>query len=319
MEWLFFVTKPSFLSSLAWPEKLVVLGAANLLMILGGCFSTLGLIALGTALAIPLRARLAGVPLVVPAVLFSSAIFLALNNFTVTVLNFGIRDAQGALRILYVIFFAATVTYCLYRLSRAPSVTAHWLPSIWISTARIILLLSLAGGVVGHLNLFAQWGTPDAEKGAWLRGDPPNILWLESDCVNPRHLSLYGYVRRSSPYLEDLADEARVYQNAFANGAHSAGSIVSMLTGKLPTETRLILPPDVLLGQHRFESLSTLLRTHGYRTFQSTIRHYADAYDINPLEAFDAANARALREWKGAICRRSRIRPSGSAATQTYS
>jgi arylsulfatase A-like enzyme len=67
-----------------------------------------------------------------------------------------------------------------------------------------------------------------------------------------------------------------------------------MLTGKLPTQTRVIYPPDVLRGNDSFEHLPGILKRLGYYTVDISIRHFADAYDLNMQNGFDVASGRSL-------------------------
>ncbi len=68
-----------------------------------------------------------------------------------------------------------------------------------------------------------------------------------------------------------------------------------MLTGKLPTTTKVIYNPHTLTGQDAFQHLPGILKRLGYETFQETIREYGDGPDLNMKQAFDIANGRAVR------------------------
>jgi arylsulfatase A-like enzyme len=90
-------------------------------------------------------------------------------------------------------------------------------------------------------------------------------------------------------------DGALVAENAFTNVGHTGGAIAAMLTGKSPTRTRLIYPPDILRGRDAYEHLPGILKQLGYHTLQLSMRHYGDAYDLNLRDAFDESNFRSLR------------------------
>ena len=120
----------------------------------------------------------------------------------------------------------------------------------------------------------------------------PNIILLSSDGLNAGNMSVYGYERETTPFLEEFARDAMVYENAFSNSAHTGSSIASLLTGKLPTEIRLIFPPEILRGRDAYQHLPLLLRNYGYHSIHLSMRHYADVYDLNMRESFDSANFR---------------------------
>jgi arylsulfatase A-like enzyme len=62
----------------------------------------------------------------------------------------------------------------------------------------------------------------------------PNILILVFDAMSARHLSLYGYPRRTTPNLEKFAERASVYHNHYSAGNFTTSGTASMLTGLYP-------------------------------------------------------------------------------------
>jgi arylsulfatase A-like enzyme len=75
--------------------------------------------------------------------------------------------------------------------------------------------------------------------------------------------------------------------------------VISLLTGKLPTTTRVIYPPDALRGSDSFQHLPGILKRLGYYNADISMRHYADPYDLNLRNGFDKANFRKLDESGG--------------------
>lgn len=72
-----------------------------------------------------------------------------------------------------------------------------------------------------------------------------NILWITVDTLRASRMSLYGYDRPTTPELEEFAQEAVVFERAYAQHPSSALSFVSMLTSRYPSALarRLGLPP----------------------------------------------------------------------------
>ncbi|HSL29567.1 MAG TPA: sulfatase, partial [Anaerolineales bacterium] len=62
----------------------------------------------------------------------------------------------------------------------------------------------------------------------------PNIIMLVFDAMSARHLSLYGYARRTTPNLEKFAERASVYHRHYAAGNFTTPGTASMLTGLYP-------------------------------------------------------------------------------------
>ena len=61
-----------------------------------------------------------------------------------------------------------------------------------------------------------------------------NILIFVFDAMSARHLSLYGYPRRTTPNLEKFAGRASVYHRHYAAGNFTTPGTASMLTGMYP-------------------------------------------------------------------------------------
>jgi len=62
----------------------------------------------------------------------------------------------------------------------------------------------------------------------------PNILWIVTEDISPT-LSMYGDTTAKTPYLDQLAAESVVYNNAFAPVGVCAPSRSSIITGMYPT------------------------------------------------------------------------------------
>lgn len=281
LEWLFFVTKPSFLSGLGWGERLQALGAAAFPLLLAAtAFAALA------ALAGPWGRG-------VPALALTALFLLLIDNFTQTVFRFGIYSVHGPARHLYALLVAALAA-ASWRLARN-------LENAILRPARLraAALVAVAGLTLlsGAAVLAGRSGSsPGGERiAADAPGRRPDILLVGSDGVEASHLSLYGYPRPTTPFLDSFARTALVAENAFSNAANTGGSLTSILTGRLPTRTRVVCPPDILHGEDAYRHLPLLLKRLGYRTAQLSVRHYADAADLNLREGFDQANFRTLR------------------------
>lgn len=84
----------------------------------------------------------------------------------------------------------------------------------------------------------ALWGAPivsgaagaQARAGARTRGDRPNVIFYVIDGAGADLMSLYGYNRRTTPYLERLAAEGAVFERAHANATWTQPSTASFMT-----------------------------------------------------------------------------------------
>jgi arylsulfatase A-like enzyme len=294
MEWLFFVTKPSFMSTLGSLDLLSVLFLPPLLFAVGGFVVVIVLLA--PARLIPNRfvgAFLGVVALVLPAVILGSAFLLMVDNFTYTIFHFGVRNTSGPSRLVYGVLFVVLVAIAYLILSGI--VRASERPLI-----RRLFTLVAAGIVAVSVTLAIAWyltgGSIPSESHVQgiAAARRPNILIISSDGLNAGNMSVYGYHRETTPFLGGIIDIALLCENNFTNSGASAGSIASILTGKLPTRTRMLYTPDILKGKDAYEHLPGMLRRLGYRNIEISVRHHTDPYDMNMRNAFDEANRRKM-------------------------
>ncbi|MFL6199997.1 MAG: sulfatase [Thermoanaerobaculia bacterium] len=293
MEWLFFVTKPSFLTPLRTEEKALIPWMASAPLLAAALALLLALAAVARTGP---RADKVCVLLArgVPALVLASTLLLLIDNFTRTLFGWGSASLEGSGRALPLLPFALLAAF-----------SWRWLGS-WINgiaksrifqAAALVIVLLSTGAALG--NTTGARAPDRLLESAAAAADRPNILLLGSDALDADRTSLFGYERDTTPFLACFAREALVFENAFPNGASTASSTVSLLSGRLPTETGVIYPPDIAKGDAAHLHLPGLLRRLGYRTGQFTIRWYADASDFNLQGAFDWANSRSTSPMKG--------------------
>lgn len=370
MEWLFFATKPSFLTTLRPADRLLVAGTAAF-PLLAAALALGGLLGLGAVLASgpagPERerrlARRLAAGRLVPAACLALTALLLLDNFTHTLFRFGLETFAGPVRHLYALALAGLVVAC-YRLVRgwqAALARSRGARLGVLASAGAVLAFSAAALVVqrepvrplaasdlaaaapashrlapapaarqvtagpgmrqvmpapaarqmmpapsarqvtaGPAARQAAAAPAPAEVARASAAAPampaprPNILVIGGDGVDAAHLSLYGYRRETTPFLDRLAGEALVCDRAFPNAANTGGAVVSLLSGRLPIDTGVLYPPDVLRGQAAYLHLPAILRRLGYRTAEVSVRWYADGVDLNMRDAFDEANSRLV-------------------------
>ena len=112
-----------------------------------------------------------------------------------------------------------------------------------------------------------------------------NVLLITLDTTRVDHLGCYGYERDTSPNIDRLAQQSRVYTRAYATSSWTLPTHASLLTGKLPTshgarwdaEGPLILT-DAIAAPNAWKNLrargiavdevtlATLLKAEGYAT-----------------------------------------------------
>lgn len=306
MEWIFHVTKYSFLNMLSIQDKVRALFFTGVMA--AGLSLLVLCILYGVGGLLGLRRRpglLYTLLTLVPACILGATLFLLVDNFTYTLFSFGVATSKGIWRGLYALFFLALIAWSEWKL-------VGWIARIRAkSSAKKILRTATIGmGIwltAGFGLMFLLTSSEIVRKGEQAVSDQdlsssPHILWITGDGISAEHLSLYGYERETTPYLDEIAKSSLVAENSFSNSKHTAGSLVSMFTGKDPLQTRVLYPPDILRGKDAYQHLPGILRAHGYYSIQYGYIYYVDAYTTNMLDAFDNANGRFLsggpiQEW----------------------
>lgn len=285
-EWLFFMTKPSFLTATGIGPAITVLAGAALW---------------GSGALAILFAALWGVA--------------AMGRFGPAVATLLGRLVCITAAVLAALSFLDTLSYSLARIGvehlRGAGLLSAWLVlgllfwDLWRRTARqerayrprgvgLIAVVTMAGLPVAMLALRSSPTTPVVSSCAPER--KPNVLILSGDGISAERMSAYGYGRRTTPFIESLLRHAMRFENAFANSRRTTSSISSMLTGRLPTTTKVFYYPEVFRGVDAELHLPGLLRTMGYTTVDVTLRGIADAFELNMRNAFAEANLRS-RNW----------------------
>ena len=299
LEWIFHVTKVSFMDSLSLGQKLSVLLLSGLLIAATGMLVNLILLLLEFILRyLRLAWLVACLNTAIPAALFTSLVVLWGDTFTYTIFRFGIITSDGLSRtaygVLLILLFLALYRWLLrvQGLSRpAPPNPSgfKWLRYAIIS----IMLISL---VIAAVRFTPQSAAADpGESGLVNTVQLPDIILIGGDGLSATHMSLYGYDRQTTPNLDALAGVSLVADNAFANASKTYGSIISLLTSKMPTSTRVIFPPDILQGIDSDQHLPAILKEMGYSTAQIGVNEYVDANTWNIHNAFDWVNQRTVK------------------------
>ena len=90
----------------------------------------------------------------------------------------------------------------------------------------------------------------------------PDIIMVVWDTVRADHLSLYGYERKTTPFLNYLASQALVFKRAFASASWTIPSHASFFTGLYPSQHNC--HHENLKLASRFDTLAEKLQRLGY-------------------------------------------------------
>jgi hypothetical protein len=320
MEWFFFVSMPSFMSILSLAKK------AGIVVLSGLAFSILSLLALAVFIGLDLIAlavRRSNITLclgpILPAAILSALALILIDNFTYTLFKFGIGTSSGVWRGIYELLFISLLIYIYIQMLKFFGLRRKGSPdqrstnrllfvalgllvlsSVWAVTGvdrarptspdRAAAPVPACASNAGTCGALAQATRPPIRR--------PTILLLGGDGLSTADMSVYGYGRDTTPRLLALAKDSLLAENAFTNSGNSYGSVASILTGKLPTQTRVEFLPDILAGVNAFQHLPAILRDQGYKLYQFGVPYYVDATSINMQNGFDEVNGATQNETK---------------------
>jgi len=295
MEWLFFFTKPSFLDNWTLTENFTLLLISPLPLI---AFSliilTPAIIAVSLAPDSKISRVFTVISLAAPATILTSLAFLLVENFTYTLWQFNIGNFQGFIRYVYaiaIIVFAVWTSRVLWKCGEL---------SFWDTTGRYLKLFTivlLSSSILFSIVKYTPVKVINTNGSKRTGVEFPNILILSSDGLDASHMSAYGYHRNTTPFIKSLIPQSLVIENHFTNSAKSTGSIGALWSGKLPTKTRVIYPPDIFRGIDVFQHMPAILKKLGYHNADFSLRHYTDPYDLNMREGFYFANGREIENF----------------------
>lgn len=303
MEWLFFVTKPSFMDLMGWYEKIKLL----LLPSFSLAILSLSLLMIIAGLDfLSSRMRSTWLPIflgtLMPSIILTATSLLLVDNFTYTIFRFGVVTTEGIWRFAYAICTFMLFTYIITRILkimglRGRAETSFTLPRfILIPIAGLLAISAILVLVNIDMNSSAMAQTVNLVEENNRFATHPNILLIGSDGLDAENMSLYGYERDTTPELRELAKTSLVAENAFTNSAGSTGSITSMLTGKAPAQTRVFNIQDILQGSDSYQHLPGMFKKEGYSSIEFGVQNYVDAYQVNLLDGFNTVNGRSLKD-----------------------
>lgn len=97
------------------------------------------------------------------------------------------------------------------------------------------------------------------------RARRPNLLLVTLDTVRADHLSLYGYERATTPFLDEIADELRIFENAYSQIPSTRPSHFSILTSRYPRDLGTPINAGPPLPQSEL-SVAEVLQSAGWST-----------------------------------------------------
>ena len=150
---------------------------------------------------------------------------------------------------------------------------------------RTLMPLWVIAALIGPLLFLVRW-TEERQAMDHLAkasAEAPNVILITMDTVRAHSLSLYGYDRPTTPFLEQLAKKGVRFDWAIATAPWTIPSHASMFTG-LPTAD--LVPRTERAISERVTTLAEVLRDQGYQTAGFVGNLYFMARDTQLSQGF---------------------------------
>ncbi|MHC4943521.1 MAG: sulfatase-like hydrolase/transferase [Planctomycetota bacterium] len=115
----------------------------------------------------------------------------------------------------------------------------------------------------------------------------PNVLFVVWDTVRADRMSLYGYDKSTTPFLDEWARKGRVFDRCISPGSSTVPAHGAMFTGLLPSEHGANNRHKNLDDRH--ETLAEIFKRGGYDTYLFSANPHISK-DENFDQGFDQAN-----------------------------
>lgn len=116
----------------------------------------------------------------------------------------------------------------------------------------------------------------------------PNIIIVSFDALTARDMSLYGYNRPTTPFIDEWAKTASVFNRFQSASNWTASAAASMMTGKRVWSHRMF-QGDSKLFKSDTESLPLVLKKNGYYNMAFVANGYASVKRLGIDNGFDIA------------------------------
>jgi len=158
-----------------------------------------------------------------------------------------------------------------YARQRGGALTLRTEKLFWVIT--IIMGLLFANGSIWRWRVMAKVlsGAPlfsSAEQAHPGQPKMPNVILIVLDTVRADHLSLYGYERQTTPFLESLGKNSVVFDRAYSTAPNTIPSHAGIFTGLYSSQNNCHFENTKL--DSRFPVIADYLNKLGYFTYGMT-------------------------------------------------
>jgi arylsulfatase A-like enzyme len=163
-------------------------------------------------------------------------------------------------------------------------------PLVWLFGLFVIISLPIVA--------YHTWSEGDGQKQILTdraapsvsSDDRPDILLVTFDALSARHMSLYGYERETTPFIEKWSKNASVFSNVKSESDFTAPTTASLMTGKrVWTHMRYHRMRGSRTVRSENESLPVVLKKNGYVNMAFISNDIASVNNLGIERYFDVS------------------------------
>jgi arylsulfatase A-like enzyme len=228
-------------------------------------------------------------------ILFFSGVFVVLGALAWKGKKVIWSDVETSIQIKQVVFICVLLAaVALTFIARKR--TKQWLdivqyritPLVWIFSIFLILSVPM---VVYH----AWYKVPEkvvsknTKHPQAFSPNRPNIILVTFDALAAREMSLYGYHRETTPYIDNWAKKATLFTRAEAASNFTASTTASLMTGKRVWTHQTYHIEGSKPIRSNEESLPALLKKNGYFNIALVVNPFASVRILGMEKSFDVS------------------------------
>ncbi len=237
--------------------------------------------------------RLAGLSLQTGHLIFFGLIFIISGALTWKLKKLLFLDVRTTIETKFIVFiaillFSFFITFLLRKKADkfVDSLSRRLTPLVWIFMVFVFLSLPVVAYKMRwnyKMPSLSAVGeeTPISEK--------PNIILITFDALSAREMSLYGYHKKTTPFIDKWAKNASVFTRVEASSNFTTSATASLMTGKRVWTHRVFHLNGSKPVNSETESLPTLLKKNGYFNMAFVVNPYTSVEVLGMSESFDIA------------------------------
>lgn len=95
----------------------------------------------------------------------------------------------------------------------------------------------------------------------------PNIVLIVPDALNPLDMQGYDYVRPTTPFLSEWANDAIVFNSVYSQSNWTTPSMMSVMTSQRPWKHKVWYRVKYHAADRYADNLPSLLKDNGYNVY----------------------------------------------------